>query len=765
MKYKISVIATMVFISLVFAPKFAFASISASATITSVSPDVATAVSKETVLTIDGTGFGAAIDNWDVVCLDGTCYVNKNTGNEYLILWSDTQIKIKNWYTLNSPFRLRMDGINISDPIAWSGWLYLVPKIISITTSSKVYTDKGAAGSIATINGDFFTSTTGKVLFNGVEGTVQSWSNKKITAAIPQGATTGKITVKVYNQNSSDYSVVGDSADNLNILPTLSNDPLASDNQWWLSKIKANEAWSETTGSSNVVVAVIDSGVDINHIDLTNNIWTNQKEIAGNGKDDDNNGYIDDVHGWDFVGNINEISPYNSHGTHVAGIIAAAGNNTAGVSGTTWSTKIMPIAVCGTTECSKENIIKGIKYAAANGANIINLSLGGTGWTNDYTTDFDEAITYAYNKGVVTIAAAGNGDYTGAQARNLNISPNSPVCNDGGKNMVIGVAATDIDDIKASFSDYGSNCIDVSAPGKDIFSTVRPIDDPSYTANGQNDSRYVGYDKLSGTSMAAPMVSGLAALIKAKYPQANNRQIIDMIRRGIANVDSVNPLYAGQIGTGRIDIVKTLSLSPDTALTPPDNTIPVIRLKTSIKPINKKYYSANLTIAPTATDSFGTPAIYYKWGSGDYSKLKGKLIKAKSGKHTLHYYAEDEYGNKSEAKSVVYNVVPRPYEIAAKSQIPIGSHYNLSGPLKVFKVMNLGDIKKKPIRIPYVVAKNEKGGLLLIDKNKYKLEKLVVAYYDKESKRWISQKTAVSKKFKFIETKINQDVLFGIFVK
>ena len=139
MKYKISVIATMVFISLVFAPKFAFASISASATITSVSPDVATAVSKETVLTIDGTGFGAAIDNWDVVCLDGTCYVNKNTGNEYLILWSDTQIKIKNWYTLNSPFRLRMDGINISDPIAWSGWLYLVPKIISITTSSKVY--------------------------------------------------------------------------------------------------------------------------------------------------------------------------------------------------------------------------------------------------------------------------------------------------------------------------------------------------------------------------------------------------------------------------------------------------------------------------------------------------------------------------------------------------------------------------------------------------------------------------------------------------
>lgn len=749
-------------------PHFASASISASATITSVTPDVATAVQKETILTITGTGFGDTIDGWDAVCLRGlglTCYANKNSGNTYLSLWSDTQIKIKNWQIWESPFQVQLDGINVSNEIKWSGWLYLVPKITSITTSSKVYADKGAAGSTVTIDGDYFTETTGKVLFNGVEGIVQSWTKKRITAIIPQGATTGKITVKVYNQNSSDYSVIGESSDDLEILPTLSNDPLASDNQWWVSKIKANEAWAAASGSANVIVAVIDSGVDTNHIDLTNSIWTNADEIPSNGKDDDKNGYIDDVHGWNFVGNTNELTPYNSHGTHVAGIIAAAGNNSAGVVGVAGGSKIMPVIACGAQGCAGDGIGNSIKYAVDNGANVINLSLGGTGWTNDYSASFDDAISYAYNRNVIVVASAGNGDYTGAEARNLNMNPNSPVCNDGGRNMVLGVAAVDIEEVKASFSDYGSNCIDVSAPGKDIFSTVHPSDDPSYSSSGTNDPRLVGYSKYSGTSMAAPMVAGLAALVKAKYPQANVRQVIDMIRRGTDNIDSINPVYAGQIGTGRINAEKTLALTPDISLTPPDNTIPVVKLKNSVKAINKKYYSANFVITPIVTDSFGTPVVYYKWDNGDYAQLNEKSLKAKDGKHTLYLYAEDQYGNRTSEYKAIYNVVSRPYDYLSKSQIPNAAHQNLRGPLKVFKVMNLSEMKKKQTRINYVTGKNEKGGLLYIDKNKFPLNRLTVAYYDEKIKKWIPQKTAVNKKLKFIEVKINQNAVFGVFMK
>src|SRR3989344_137124 len=495
-------------------PRFALAV----GTITGVSPQ-AISSSSGTSVTTTGSGFGSS-----------QVYDKLYFGNQeiysfiYIDSWSDTQIvaRTPSYISLQtSPMQVSILDFETASLIK-GGWLYFAPSISSFVVPSEIYSDIASIGSIVTVKGKNFTSILGKVLFGGVEGKIQSWTDSEIKGVVPVGATDGKITVKVYNQNSSDYSISAESEKTLYIFPSISNDPLASDNQLWLSQIKANEVWSETIGSPNIVVAVIDSGVDTNHIELTNNIWTNADETPGNGKDDDNNGFIDDTHGWDFVYNVNELSPYKSHGTHVAGIIAAAGNNNAGVAGIAWSTKIMPLIVCGSSGCPLSKTIDAIKYAVDNGANVINLSLGGTGWTNDYTSAYDEAIKYAYARNVVVVAAAGNGDYTGTQPRNLNVNPNSPVCNDGGNNMVIGVAATNVVDLKASFSDYGSNCIDISAPGEDIFSTVRPVDDSLYT--GSYDPKYIGYDKKSGTSMAAPMVSGLATLLRAKYPNANAAQ-------------------------------------------------------------------------------------------------------------------------------------------------------------------------------------------------------------------------------------------------
>lgn len=224
--------------------------------------------------------------------------------------------------------------------------------------------------------------------------------------------------------------------------------------------IDAVEAWDIATGSSSVVVAVIDSGVDYNHPDLSANIWTNPDEIPGNGIDDDENGYIDDVRGWDFCDNDNNPEDYNAHGTHVAGTIAARGNNAAGVAGVCWTAKIMALRFLNAGGRGlTSDAISAIEYANTKGAHVVNNSWGGRG--------FSQALKDAINAFPALIVCAAGND--GTDNDNAPQYPSSYDCPN-----IIAVAATDQEDNLASFSNYGLLSVDVAAPGTNIYSTSPP---------------------------------------------------------------------------------------------------------------------------------------------------------------------------------------------------------------------------------------------------------------------------------------------------
>lgn len=227
--------------------------------------------------------------------------------------------------------------------------------------------------------------------------------------------------------------------------------------------IGAVAAWNNLTDCSPIVVAVIDSGVDYNHPDLSSVIWNNTDEIDGNGIDDDGNGFVDDVRGWDFVQNDNEPMDFNEHGTHVAGTIGAAGNNGVGGVGVCWKSTIMPIRVLDSVGSGTAgNIALAVDYAVANGARIINMSFSGIG----FSTPLLNAIAAANSAGVLVIAAAGN------DGTDNGTTPNYPASYN--QSNIISVAATDQNDALATTSNYGVTSVDMAAPGVNIYSTVPP---------------------------------------------------------------------------------------------------------------------------------------------------------------------------------------------------------------------------------------------------------------------------------------------------
>lgn len=328
--------------------------------------------------------------------------------------------------------------------------------------------------------------------------------------------------------------------------------------QWYLEKIKAPEAWDETSETKDIVIAILDSGVQIDHPDLKNNIWVNADEAPNNGIDDDKNGFIDDYNGWDFVNSTADPNPkFNEgfteagvlHGTIVAGIAAASGNNSVGISGATWKAKIMPLKVLGDAgEGNTVNVTKAVDYAVVNGADVINFSFVGNG----FSEGLDDAIRRAYNAGIILVAAAGN-EQDGEQGHSLDDVPMYPVCHDGntGENMVIGVAATDTVDQKASFSYYGFNCIDIAAPGLSIYGTT--VYSSSHDFEGDYFNKY--YDGYwAGTSMATPMVSAAAALIEATNPQLGRDAVVNTLLNSSDNINRLNQNYLGQLGSGRLNL-------------------------------------------------------------------------------------------------------------------------------------------------------------------------------------------------------------------
>lgn len=280
--------------------------------------------------------------------------------------------------------------------------------------------------------------------------------------------------------------------------------------QWGYTVTGVPEAWDYTTGSRDVVVAVIDNGIFANHPDLADNMWRNTSEIAGNGLDDDQNGFIDDVNGWDFVGNDNDPTPdaqnlapdqsdmHISHGTSVAGIIGAVGNNSRDGAGIAWSVRLMNIRAANNKgDGVNEALAQAVTYAAKNGADIINLSVN----SQQDDDGLRQALRLAVDKGIAVFASAGN------LAASYADIPSYPVCTDRGasKQWVIGLSAVNSERRLASFSSFGPDCIDLTAPGEDIDS-----------AGWYNVPGYVfGW---SGTSFATPFASGAAALIKSLRP-------------------------------------------------------------------------------------------------------------------------------------------------------------------------------------------------------------------------------------------------------
>lgn len=317
----------------------------------------------------------------------------------------------------------------------------------------------------------------------------------------------------------------------------------------FLGKLDADmdttEAWDTTIGTRQQVVAVIDTGVQITHPDLAANIYSNPGEIAGNGVDDDGNGFVDDVHGWDFWSNENNPDDEDSHGTHVAGIIGAVGNNGVGVAGVNWNVSILPIRVLGPFGGTIEAIVGGIDYVTMmreNGVPIAaaNASYGAPGarFYEDSPTGFDaerDAIARFIEEGGTFVAAAGNDSFNNDN-EDVSFFPSTYKIPG-----LISVASTDWDDRMSGFSNYGAETVDLGAPGDQILSTV-PTD---------------SYDYFSGTSMAAPQVAGAVALLRSIKPTASAVEIRQTL---IDSVDPIADLQGKTVAGGRLNIARALQI-------------------------------------------------------------------------------------------------------------------------------------------------------------------------------------------------------------
>ncbi len=344
--------------------------------------------------------------------------------------------------------------------------------------------------------------------------------------------------------------------------PLFVRDAVDLTKQWYLPRIQVHQAWEKTTGAG-ITIAIVDTGIDARHEDLNDGrvirgfasyCQVSDPVVAES--------CLVRVTG-DLSSGVN--SDDNGHGTIVAGIVGAIANNNLGISGINWNVLLMPIKALdshGTGLAS--DVAVGIRWAADNGAGIINLSIGGSGLEG--VKVLDEAISYAFSKGVLIVAAAGND--AAETGGDLNKSPVLPVCADGGQNMIIGVAAVDFNDQKARFSNYGSNCIDLSAPGAGTFfdkaqkqGLVSTYYDP--TRPGEHNL----YVYAVGTSVAAPMVTGVAALAKSAFPDLDVRSLRDRVISSVDNIDNLNMTgcngntCVGQIGRGRINALKAVTES------------------------------------------------------------------------------------------------------------------------------------------------------------------------------------------------------------
>lgn len=303
--------------------------------------------------------------------------------------------------------------------------------------------------------------------------------------------------------------------------------------------INAPEAWEVSTGSQDVLVGVIDTGIDYSHPDIAPNYWTNPGETGvdaegrdkqTNGVDDDGNGYIDDFRGWDFVNNDNDPMDDNNHGTHCAGTIGGKGNDGQGVAGVNWDVSLVGIKfLSGSGSGSLDDAVRAIEYGTQIGVTLTSNSWGGGGFSETMAA----AIAEAEANNILFVAAAGN------SSANNDSNPHYP--SSYAHDNVIAVAATDHNDSMASFSCFGAESVDIGAPGVDILSSIPGSQ----------------YKKYSGTSMATPHVAGAAALVKAAFPELTATQIK---ARLLSGADSIPALQGKTMTGGRLNLENALEV-------------------------------------------------------------------------------------------------------------------------------------------------------------------------------------------------------------
>lgn len=437
------------------------------------------------------------------------------------------------------------------------------------------------------VDGEYIVRTQSPSLFQK-KMSILSKSSTKNNLMVQKIFSSSKVSSFKVSANDVDAEEIKNDSSVLSVEPncyfrsfSLPNDPEYEKNVGF-NLINLPQAWSYAT-SSSVVVAVPDMGVDISHPDLSDNIWKNQKELEGtSGVDDDGNGYVDDFHGWGFPENNNDVTPGNfegsGHGTHVAGIIGAVGNNNLGVTGVVWKIKLMPLRIFrkNIDLATTEDIIKSIYYAVDNGAQIINCS-----WGAEQKPSLAEKDAYAFaeSKGVFVVAAGGNSS--------KDVSNYSPAS----INSVLAVGSINSLFELSTFSSHGFK-IELLAPGGDEKSNYGfGIDEEIYSTT------LGGYGYRRGTSVSTPFVSGVAALVKSFLPMIQPSEMIRLLKEG---GDKLTIKVAGnEYQYTKLNAEKTLSLAFSTSLTQPD-------CKT-----NCAYSSANLN--PVANNSLPAPV---KFGGG-----------------------------------------------------------------------------------------------------------------------------------------------------
>jgi len=360
--------------------------------------------------------------------------------------------------------------------------------------------------------------------------------------------------------------------------------------------IDAPEAWDSETGSGQVIVGVLDSGIDYDHPDLADNMWINADEIPDNGVDDDDNGYIDDIHGWDFAYSDNDPSDYCGHGTHVAGTVGAIGNNGIGVAGVCWNVKLMALKYLDDESSGWTNdMLTAFEYGVANGVDIIQNSTGG----GSYEEVLKRAIA---NTNTLFVSSAGN------DAKNTDEDAAYPSAYNCAN--ILAVAALDHNNEISTFSNFGAQTVDLAAYGTDILST-KPYNETEidFGAPGSGlDPDYYGI--ISGTSMSTPQVSGAAALLLAHNPDYTWQELKSAI---MENVDVVSSMLGKCVTHGKLNVYKALNASGTVS----NKTIFVIQNQ-GLQTLTVSSISSNKTWLTVA----GYPATPFTINSGYFQQVQ-----------------------------------------------------------------------------------------------------------------------------------------------